>query len=202
MSEQPPNDNIRAFGESDRSDEFKQTRDKLVVDVNDWLKKMKEKRDNKSPLADGRFIRDTTLNTTDVGLVGRVQHAVTHRLEPGISLTGDGETTPLKLSSVQHSTNRETEIIEVTGTNPVTWQLQGGEYGTNAPGQEVVAAFSIKDRHGDATRQYHKFSVTGSGSIQRTFQSGGNLHLGGQLQTSDELQMAQAAFGLITETIR
>lgn len=202
MSEKPPFNGIRALGESDRSDEFKQERDKLVAGINDWLKGMKEKRDNHSPLADGMLISDQKrVIITDLGPVGRNQRMFSEEIEPGISLSGDGEASPLVLQSVRQDSTKEVEVTEVTGTDPLAWQLRDGMY-TESASQEVAAAFSVKDHGTDGSRQYYKYVVMGSGSVQRLFQNENGVHQSTRLRTPDELQMAQMAFSHVAETIK
>jgi hypothetical protein len=198
-SDKSPFMGIRAENENDRSKEFKDTRDILVNDVNSWLAVMAAKRDGRQPLNDGTMISDNPrIRQTALGSTGQNTHMIGIERYFGISLTGDGDEQPFSLQAItQGSGSQGVEATEVQGTNPLSLRVYGQEYSSGRQ-TEVVASFGVSDY---STSRYFKFTVNGSGSVSRHFLSEQGVNTGQNVRTVEDLNIAQAAFAQITQTI-
>jgi hypothetical protein len=188
---------IRVQNEGDRSDEFKAARERLVTDVNDWLKKLAEVR-NRGGLVNGQLVaHQDRITETDLGLTRRGRAMVTE-YQAGVSLSGDGTEKPLVFQLVPpHDANGVSEIIEVRGTDPLAVQLHGDARNSDRH-REKLAEFGVRQTTTmgrDESR--FAFTVYGDGSMKSE-----NLAQGWSNLRAADAEMAQQAFDLIKADVQ
>lgn len=165
---------MRAFGEADRSVEFKTLRDLFVSDVNAWLGEVAVERDT------GRAVNVRTAHGVlklpfqdeqrrtlhDLGSPQEGIRTIGESTKRGLYLGGDGETTPYVLevyfADKQPGVNK---FVGVVGSDPVAAIVNDEAYGPGR-GQEVVASVEIGtadelERTWDAM-----YTVTGDGALR------------------------------------
>lgn len=197
MSEKYKDTGLRAAGEGDRSPAFKQNRDKLVGTVNTFLLTLIAKRDAGEALPDGttilnqpRVIR-TLLGKTAMGV-----NAMAEERRYGLSLSGDGETSPLVMQAVRKSGEGST-TIEITGSDPLARAYANDGYSLTAQ-QEIVASFSMTDTAPDQPDRYFGYEVMGDGSVKRKYIDG-ETNVSISLREGNDIQIALEAFSHVQE---
>jgi hypothetical protein len=144
-------DSIRAFEEA---------RANFVHCVNGWLKTIAECREGGFALEDGREITEEPL----VRLV--MEPTLSIEYESGVSLRGDGVTTPLILESVTEN-DGTIEVIRVIGSDPIAKIVYPG-YDIERQA-ETIAAVSQRTEWTDGTISSGETIVRGDGSVKRHF---------------------------------
>lgn len=183
-----------AHTEKTRTPEFKESRGKIITEVNRWLKELAHKRDNGEPLSDGSIIgAQPRVIETDLGStsVGAKMMGIDYL--KGISLTGDGESTPLKLQSVKSQDDGVTEVITVLGTDPIAASVRGEEYPVGNS-VETVASFGVTSLDQSDQEQYFTFNFRGDGSVRRSFVTAEGVHTSHSIVKAEDLELAQAGF--------
>lgn len=193
---------MSAWGEQDRSPEFKEARGKLVDSVNNWLIGLAEKRDAGESLADGTTITDKPrIVRTILGRMATGVDAMAEESKYGVSLIGDGQLTQLKLQAVRPDTQEGgISSIEVTGSDPVARQVMNGEY--NLSGQhETVASFSLSETNDADEKQYFAYEVRGNGSVYRKYVTPAGMNTSQNVLGVADLEMAAMAFEQVKSQI-
>src|SRR5690606_20447629 len=100
-----PNTGMRAQGEADRSPEYKEARDAFVQRVNEFLGSMKalQEQGGMVEIPGGMTLpieTEARMTTTFLGINNRGFRSFANHEQGGISLTGDGEFSPLELQAL------------------------------------------------------------------------------------------------------
>jgi hypothetical protein len=201
MSHEIPAGSIRSENESDRSDEFKESRGRLIKRVNEWLTELSIKRDEGQPLSDDRTILDSPrLSITDLGPSGPNSRAQIEEGRAGFSLTGDGKERPFILQSLKPADNGTTRIVEATGSDPLAIGLYGQEFTTKRQ-LEVLSQFGERIVDDTGHTSYFRFSVMGDGHVRQSFISDKGVHTEIPVKDLEGLGMAHTALDQIIASI-
>ena len=200
--EQPAPDAIRMIGEGDRLAEFKEARSRLTDDVSSWLQEFADKRDGGEDLIPGlQTSAEPRITQTDLGPSGNQMRAIGETTSEGVSLSGDGKTTPFVFQQVQtNPTSGIVEVTEVRGTDPMSAQIYGDEYDSSRQ-SEIVASFGVRELASDATERYFNFAINGAGQISREYLRDDGVNVRESLNTPQDIQAAQLAFESITTAV-
>jgi hypothetical protein len=201
MSEKSPITGISAVGESSRTAEFKEARDRLVGKVNSWLMCMALMRDTAAPLKDGQMIGSRPqVMTRILAQTGLNSLAMEETTYNGTSITGDGAINKLKLDAVRtDDITGVIEIAQVTGSDPIAEQFYEGASNTRRT-NEVRAMFALRELDVRGERSY-KYTVSGTGNVSRRYIDDQGTSAGAIVDTTYHVLMAEAAFDHITEIV-
>ena len=188
---------LRAPTDADRSPEFKQGRSELISSVDEWLKGLATMRDNGEQLAgysiaDEDVIRRIKLGSTAVGT-----DLVATESAKGISLSGDGVATALRLQAVIPSEGGGWQQVEVVGPDPLARAVYG-DYSSDL-GQSQVVMFSLHDTHpgNDGGESYYTYTIEGNGSIYvKWYDAVKGGHTG---RPVEDIQLAVEAFAHVRQ---
>lgn len=189
---------MRAMGEGDRSDEFKAEREKFITGVNGWLKTIADYRDGGHTLPDGRTItEDPRIVTTDLGRTPRGGRANAVHYKEGVSLTGDGVTSPLHLQAVTEKPGGVFEMVEVKGSDPAGKIY--GEY-TFKRQLEVVAQVSQHVSHPGGEVSEMAIDAWGDGNVKQHFMSLKGINTSVPVMNAEDMASAsEAAIAIVRE---
>lgn len=132
-----PYNGMRLPSEGDRTPEYIRQRDEFVVRVNDWLNEVKKAQEAgvgigfgsfELPITDHSRINHTLLQPggSPGSGNGRGLRTIIESLEPGVSLQGDGFTSPLVFQGVLPYKNGRM-VVEVIGTDPLSPVDENGD---------------------------------------------------------------------------
>lgn len=188
---------IRAEGEQDRSPEFKEARDRLAKEVNEWLAGLAKKRDGGIALSDGTVIgREPRIVQTLLGRISVNVNAMGTDYYHGVSLQGEPGQSPLKLQAVRAAVEGRTDVIEATGSDPLARQMADGGF-SSSHATEVVASFGMITSAADTDERYFKYEIRGDGSVRKQYLSETGFHTALGVRTGEDIAMAADAFALV-----
>jgi hypothetical protein len=189
---------IRAEGEGDRSQEFKDAREKLVESINDYLTGIAAKRDAGEVLADGTVITDKPrLVRSFIGKTAAGMDMIAEDRKKGVSLEGDGVTSKLRLQAfMPHDSGTGAVISEVEGSDPLERQFSDRGYSSHGHLEKVVT-FTVTDVAPEQAEHYFGYDVMGDGAVHRRFVTDSGVHTGATLRTTADIQLATEAFSTV-----
>lgn len=194
-----PADSIRPFGESDRTPEFKTRREALVTDVNGWLEGLADKRDRGEPLEDGSVLSaEPRITQTRIGKMNRSMSLIGEEFQPGVSLTGDGQSQPYIFESVQPTASGN-EVVVVQGSDPLAVMVRDGY--TMKGQSEVVASFQSRTRGGPSGDSYFGYEIRGDGAVVQKFKNDDGVYRSVELRNTADVELAQEAFSNVRDGI-
>jgi hypothetical protein len=158
-----------------------------------------KRRDEGTPLSDGTVILDTSrIATTDMGPTNFGMHASVEERQLGISVTGDGVQEPIRVQAVRVNETGTTEIIEITGSDPLDTALYGNERSFDR--KSTLVSFSLRDISKAQERSFG-FSITGAGEMRQHYIDNRGVHVTKPLRDEAEIAIAAEAFNQITESL-
>jgi hypothetical protein len=164
---------IRMENDDDRSEEFKDSRNLFVSDVNSWLKELAEARDAGEPISalthrgvfPLAFTGSARRTVTDFGPTAHGLRAVTEETVPGMWLGGDGQTLPYHLqASIPRGEQGVQTFLDVKGTDPTAMAVYGDSFSPSR-NSEVVAEVTVEYHDETGQEQTRQYSVNGSGAV-------------------------------------
>ncbi len=190
MAEESKPTGMQILGEKSRTPEFKTARDELVGAVNGWLSQQ---------FTEGGIATEDLVTMTNLGPVNSRVNMVGTSYKEGTSLRGYGVDSPLEFQRVSKDENGDTEVLQITGTDPVASMVREGKF---TPGyrQEKVASFSLESISIDGQSNYFKYDFGGDGSVAQRFITDEGVHTGRDLRTAEDIEMASLAFAEVADT--
>jgi hypothetical protein len=169
---------IRAMGERDRSPEHKEARSHFINSVNGFVHRIKalqeEGRRVRLPNGLELPVEETPrITRTFMGKTPRGFHAYSSNYTPGLSLVGDGETSPLDLQAVIPFTDGSLSIVEISGTNPLARCDETGKFAYRSRSDGDIVTLSVTratPTEDGFTDSQEKYAVLGDGTMQGTSQ--------------------------------
>lgn len=158
----------------------------LVDTVDDFLAELAGRRAEAEAAdpATGFVLRHAdVIATTDFGLDDRGMQHLGEEAARGISLTGDGQTTPYRLQAglpvewVKGTPGAK--LITVTGSDPLEQRLYGRHQYLASRHAKVIVSFQVEDIHG-GVKEYSGYRVSGSGLLLHNFLNSKGVHGAGQ----------------------
>ena len=169
------NNGIRAEKESDRTPEYKAARETFVGDVNQLLLSVRQIQQRGDTLAVGNLHfpiqEESVVSERRLGRnpLRPELHMVQVSHNPGISLTGDGETSPLVLQAVIPGSAGSKQRIELVGTDPMASRLEDGSIDYDRQGRENVASadfVTIIESEDTASETHMRYRLSANGQLQ------------------------------------
>lgn len=177
------------YGEGIYTPEVKAIRDTLVDTVDDFLAEIAAKHTpvgGVDPQTQTGFVlrHADVITATDFGLDKQGLGHLAEEAAQGMSLTGDGQTTPYRLQAglpVEWIDGVPgAKLITVHGSDPLERALHGKHHYDAFRHAKVIVSFQVEDIHG-GIREYSGYRVSGSGLLLRNYLSGSGVHGAGQL---------------------
>lgn len=188
MAQNPGQEPLRVvfYGDSLYTPELQAIRNTIVDTVDDFLGEIAGKRDNPaapdSPAS--LAVRHGGVHTTtDFGLDKWGVRNLGEETAPGVSLMGDGRTTPYRLHAVQLTEESEgvrwTEVV-INGTDPREQELHGRHNYDVLRHARVVASFQVENTYA-GLKERSGYEVMGSGLLLHNYLGSSGMHGAGQL---------------------
>lgn len=196
--------NFLVTGEGPLSAEVKAARNELVDTTNAFLEELAADRKKGRDAATGGLmlqeaglIRETVLGKNNK----RQQIGVDY--EGGISLTGDGQTTPLELQAVLPSSVTEdgATLITMHGTDPTARQIYSDHGYADSRANEVIIDFEVREELGGIS-MHSGYRVDGDGEFYYRYLSNEGAAARTPVQDIKTAQQAQAELDQAITTIR
>lgn len=197
-----PRVNICEMGEQDRTTGFKASRGELIVGVEGIAADLVARRDTAGTLADGTPITDNPRVTrTLLGQAVVFGDVMATEETSGVSVTGDGVTTPVVVQRVRRLDDEipTVEVVEVTGRDPLQQQVHGDKFSNRFPGDRVQYELRTTTPFGE---QYTRIAVEESGAARiGYFDDERGTHTTVPLRTPKDFERAQKLLREIAERL-
>ena len=160
MTDRPspnPENTMRAMTDADRTPEFKEKREGIVETVDTFLKDVLELQMKGVVIKGGAILWQPRITETDIGPTGPNTKLRVTEARPGVSLIGDGKSSPLSLQYVGEGVR-----IRVQGSDPLVRMTEDSVY-SGSPNEVVASVYREEGQN------YFGVDVKGDGSVSRRY---------------------------------